>query len=104
MQFILIARDAKDGQALERRLANRPTHLDKVQKAIAKGEELLGAAMISDTGNMCGSVMVFDVPSREYLDEMLKDEPFITEKVWGEIEIIPIRLAPGFEHLTKKVS
>lgn len=101
MQFVLIARDAKDDKALERRMEHRPAHLEKVQKAIAKGEELLGGAMINEQGNMCGSVMVFDVPSREYLDDLLKDEPFITQKVWDHIEIIPIRLAPGFEHLIK---
>ncbi len=104
MQFILIARDATDDKALERRMAHRPAHLEKVQKAIKAGEELLGAAMLNDAGTMCGSVMVFDVPSREYLDDLLKDEPFVTEKVWGDIQIIPIRLAPGFEHLTKKAS
>ena len=103
MQFILVARDAKDDQALERRMSVRDAHLANIKNLIDKGQALLGAALL-DGEKMCGSVIAFDVPSREYLDEWLKNEPFVTHKVWDEIEITPVRLAPGFEHLTKKVS
>lgn len=101
MQFVLIARDATDSDALNRRKATRDAHLQKVSEAAERGEEIIGAAMVDEEGNMCGSIMLFDVESRERLDELIANDPYTLNRVWGEKEIIECKVAPPFAHLLK---
>jgi hypothetical protein len=42
---------------------------------------------------MIGSVIVYDFPDRQSLDEKLKEEVYISGKVWEKIEIKPFRAA-----------
>ena len=54
------------------------------------------AALLDDDGKMIGSVMIFDVDSREELDALLENEPYVTGNVWQDIEIKACKKAPGF--------
>ena len=91
MEFILIAYDGTDAGALDRRMKVRPEHLEKIGKLKNAGEYLFGGAILDDTGRMIGSMVVYNYPDRASLDERLKDEPYIYEKVWEKIEIWPFR-------------
>ncbi len=102
MQFVVIARDATDEDALQRRMAAREAHIALSEEALGRGEQILGAAMFDDDGRMCGSVMVVDFPSREAVDEWLKVEPYVTGNVWGDIEVIPCNIGPSFQHVLVK--
>jgi uncharacterized protein YciI len=93
MQFLLIAYDGADSEALERRMKARPEHLEKIADLKKKGEFLLGGAILDDTGKMIGSMIVYDFPDRAALDESLKREPYIVQGVWQQIDIRPYRLA-----------
>jgi uncharacterized protein YciI len=93
MQFILIAYDGTDEGAFERRMKSRPEHLEKISHVKKAGEFLCGGAILDDAGKMTGSMILYDVPDRAALDERLKDEPYIYNKVWEKIEIRPFRLA-----------
>lgn len=93
MQFLLIAYDATDAEAVGRRLSARPEHLEKVAVHKRTGEFLLGGAILDDNGNMIGSMIVYEYPDRKSLDEHLKKEPYITGDVWQKIEIKPFSLA-----------
>lgn len=93
MQFLLIAYDGKDPEALERRLKVRENHLGNVRKLKKEKEFLVGGAILDEAGKMIGSMIVYDFPDRESLDDMLRDEPYITGGVWKEIKIQPFRLA-----------
>ena len=93
MQFILIAYDKTDKEALNRRMENRPAHFEKIVENKKAGYFLFGGAMLDESGKMIGSTIVFEVPDRETLDKILLDEPYITGGVWGKIEILPFRLA-----------
>jgi uncharacterized protein len=42
---------------------------------------------------MTGSMIVYDFPDRQSLEERLKDEPYIAGGVWKEIKIKPFRIA-----------
>jgi uncharacterized protein YciI len=42
---------------------------------------------------MIGSMIVYDFPDLQSLEERLKDEPYLTEKVWEKTEIQPFRIA-----------
>lgn len=93
MQFLLIAYDGNDRDALKRRMEVRPEHLEKVAGLKESGEFLLGGAILDEEGKMIGSMIVYDFPDRKSLEERLKDEPYITGGVWEKIEIRPFRLA-----------
>jgi len=99
MQFVVIAKDQPD--ALERRMAAREEHLAKVQGAADRGEEIVGAALQDENGKMCGSMLLFDVESRERLDELIANDPYTKQQVWGEITVMPCKVAPVFAHLLK---
>ena len=92
MQFLLLAYDGTDPEALQRRLKVRDEHLRKISGLKKDGEFLFGGAILDDNGIMTGSMVVYDFPDRETLDERLKNEPYITEGVWKKLEIKPFRL------------
>ena len=93
MQFILLAYDGTDNEAPNRRLRVRQEHLDKISNLKKSGEFLFGGAILSDEGKMIGSMILYEFPDKATLDERLKDEPYITEGVWKEIDIKPFRIA-----------
>jgi len=93
MQFLLIAHDGKDPDALARRLKARPDHLEGIEILKRKKEFLFGGAILDDDGKMVGSMVLYDFPDRAALNEMLKDEPYITGGVWKDVKIMPFRLA-----------
>jgi uncharacterized protein YciI len=93
MQFLLIAYDGTDPEALQRRMKVRGLHFEKIGTLKKKGEFLAGGAILNEKGDMIGSMIVYEFPDRKSLDNKLKDEPYITEGVWKQIEIKPFRLA-----------
>ncbi len=95
MQFVLIAKDGTDAEALQRRLDARAAHIQNTDNNIAN--MLIGAATLNGQGEMNGSVMIVDFPSREDLDNWLKAEPYVTGDVWRDIEIIPCKVGPSFQ-------
>jgi len=99
MQFLLIAYDATDPDALSRRMAAREAHLKLVDANQAKGHARFGAAIVDDAGKMIGSMMVLDYPDRQALDAWLAEEPYITQKVWHSYTVQPCKIAPSFINL-----
>jgi len=93
MQFLLIAFDGTDPGALERRMNARPEHFEKIEILKKRGEFLLGGAILDEKEEMTGSMIVYEFPDRNALDESLKKEPYVIYGVWKKIEIKPFRLA-----------
>jgi uncharacterized protein YciI len=93
MQFLLIAYDGTDAGAMDRRMKARPDHLEGIAKLKKTEEFLFGGAILSESEQMIGSMIVYEFPDRAALDEMLKNEPYITGKVWEKVEIKPFRHA-----------
>lgn len=93
MQFLLIAYDGTDEAALERRMKVREDHLANIGVLRKKGEFKCGGAILDDGGKMVGSMIIYDFPDRQALDECLQDEVYFTKGVWEKIEIKPFRLA-----------
>ena len=93
MQFILMAYDGTDTGALDRRMAVRQQHLDKIDQLIKRGEFIYGGAILDNSGKMRGSVVLYEFPDRAALDKCLESEPYILNGVWEKIEIHPFRLA-----------
>ncbi|OGK13707.1 hypothetical protein A3A93_01110 [Candidatus Roizmanbacteria bacterium RIFCSPLOWO2_01_FULL_38_12] len=95
MQFILLAHDHKDG-GLQRRLNVRDEHVKMDDEMRAAGNYHMGVALLDDEGNMKGSVMILEYPSRKDLDEWLKKEPYMLNNVWEKVEVIPCKIGPTF--------
>ena len=96
MHFLILGYDAKDEQALERRLSVREAHIALGDKMRQRGEMLYGVAMLNEEGKMCGSMLVCDFPSRSELDAYLEREPYVTGKVWSRIEVCTCKIGPSF--------
>lgn len=93
MQFILTGYDGTDADAPDRRMSVREKHLNNASKLKELGNLIWGGAILDETGNMKGSVVVYDFESRADLDKMLETEPYVLGRVWDKIEIKDFRLA-----------
>jgi uncharacterized protein len=95
MHFVVIGKDKGDGSL---RLEERAAHLDHVaefQHMIIYGGPLI------EHGRMVGSLFVFDVPDRQFLDEYMRKDPYFTRPIFDSIEIYESRWMvperePGF--------
>lgn len=94
MQFVIIAKDGTDAEALQRRFDAREAHIQNTEQNMQ--HMIMGVATLNDNEDMNGSVMVVDFPSREELDKWLKSEPYVTEKVWDGITVLPCKVGPSF--------
>jgi uncharacterized protein YciI len=95
MRFIVIAHDGTDPEAKDRRAAVRPAHLERIAPHVESGRVLLGGAMLDEAGDMVGSVVLADFPSREEFDAWIAGDPYVTGGVWQQIEVRPYRPAVG---------
>jgi uncharacterized protein YciI len=95
LQFLVIARDGMDEGALERRAQARPTHLEQIAPLVDAGNVLVGGAILSESGDMVGSMVLVDLPERKDVDDWLANDPYVTQGVWREIEVTPFRTAVG---------
>ena len=83
MQFIVTAHDGEN--MLDKRMAVRPRHLEGMAKL---GEHVVCAGGLLDgEGKMKGSILILDFADRAALDDYLKNEPYVVERVWEKIEI-----------------
>jgi hypothetical protein len=92
-QFLVIAYDGTDPEALSRRMAARPAHLEGVKPMVASGEMIAGGALLDDAGAMIGSATIVEFADRRALDAWLARDPYVTGNVWQKIEVRPFRLA-----------
>ena len=93
MQFLLLGYDGTDAGAQQRRMAVREDHFRRISLLKKAGEFLFGGAILDEGGKMIGSMIVYDFPDIQSLEEILKDEPYLTGGVWKKTEIKPFRLA-----------
>jgi uncharacterized protein len=95
MQFVVMAWDGTDEGALDRRLATRPRHLERIEPFVDSSNVLVGGAILDDDGRMIGSVLVMDFDTRDELDDWLRNDPYTTEGVWQRVDVRPYRAAAG---------
>ena len=94
-QFLMIARDGDDAEAIDRRTAVRPTHLEGIAPLVSAGHIQVGGAILDDEGRMIGSMILADFPDRAALDAWLTNDPYVTGDVWRDIEVVPFRVSVG---------
>jgi uncharacterized protein YciI len=87
MQFLVIAHDGTDDQAMPRRMAVRERHIAQGDELLASGNLWYGAALLDENRKMCGSMYLMDFENRTALDKWLETEPYVTGGVWQKIEV-----------------
>lgn len=87
MLSLIIGRDGKDKQSLERRLAARQAHLALGDQLVKDGHMWYGAAILNKEGKMVGSMLVMNFSSQKELDKWLKVEPYVIGDAWQELDI-----------------
>lgn len=92
-QYLIIAQDANDAEALDRRQRVRPFHLEGAKQLKANNQFIKGGAILDSEGQMRGSVMFLQFESEEQFRDWYAKEPYITEGVWEQIEVKPFRVA-----------
>lgn len=93
MQFLVLAYDGTDSEAPSRRRAARGSHFEGIKPMVERGEFRAAGAILDDAGNMIGSALFAEFPSRAELDAWLEREPYVKQGVWKRIEVKPFRLA-----------
>ncbi len=93
MQFLVIARDGTDADALARRMATREAHLANVKTYKEAGQILIGGALLSAEGTMNGSALIVNFPDRAALDAYLNSDPYTVNGVWKSFEITEMKVA-----------
>lgn len=83
MQFYVRAYDGPG--MLDKRMEVRPRHLEGM-KALGK-QIICAGGLLDEEGRMKGSALVMEFPDRGALDEYLKTEPYVVEKVWQKVEV-----------------
>ena len=92
-QFLILAEDYKDDDALNRRLSVREADLKRVRAEKAEGRFIIGGAKLNEHENMYGSMLIVQLENAEAVDEWLKNDPYVTGKVWQHIQVVPFRIA-----------
>ena len=92
-QYLIIAQDGGDDEALDRRKEVRPLHLAGAKKLKENNNFIIGGAMLDDDGNMRGSIMIVQFETKDDFQKWYDDEPYITGGVWQTVEVKPFRVA-----------
>jgi uncharacterized protein len=95
MRFVVIAHDPEGHDAVQHRLEVRAEHLEAIGPYVDSGRILVGGAILDDDGDMIGSVLIVDFPSRADLDAWLEHDPYVTRGVWSSVGVRPFRPAVG---------
>ncbi|MFF5521470.1 YciI family protein [Streptomyces coeruleorubidus] len=102
MLYAVIAYDSTDPGTFERRMLVRPAHMANGEKMMADGSFLFGGGILDGAGKMAGGVLIVDFETRDEIDEWLKNEPYIVNKVWDRVEVHPFLVPPQFLSLFPK--
>ncbi|MEO6001049.1 MAG: YciI family protein [Chitinophagaceae bacterium] len=93
LQFVIIAKDGTDPDALDRRMTARPFHIETAKKLKEENHFIVSGATLDKEGKMIGSVMLVQFETEEDLKLWLEKDPYVTGDVWKDIVIKPFRVA-----------
>ncbi|MBQ7183544.1 MAG: hypothetical protein IJR97_06100 [Clostridia bacterium] len=88
MQYLIKAYDGPG--KLDKRMEVRPRHLKGM--ADLAPHIICAGGLLDAEGKMKGSALILDFEKRAELDEYLKNEPYVLEEVWENIEIEPMNV------------
>jgi len=92
MEFLVVALDGTDADALARRMAAREAHLSAFKKLRERGHVVSGGALLDDDGGMIGSALILDFPDRASVEKCIAEDPYTRGDVWRDVTIRAFRL------------
>jgi hypothetical protein len=78
--------------ALDLRMANRPTHLDYVA---ASGMAKVAGPFLDKDDKPCGSLLIIEAESREAAEAFAANDPYALAGLFQSVEIRPWRAVMG---------
>lgn len=79
--------------ALERRLAVRPTHLAWVDEN--RDRLKVAGPMFDSAGQMCGSLFILEAADEAEVEAFSKADPYRINDVFGQVEIRGLKVTVG---------
>ncbi|ORX90962.1 hypothetical protein K493DRAFT_265124 [Basidiobolus meristosporus CBS 931.73] len=96
-QYLVIAKDFIDEEAISRRLATRDSHLSRC-RTLYKDKLMLAAGALksddSDYGKMLGSYHIYEADSIQKVKELISQDPYLVGRVWEDVKIMPLNMVP----------
>ena len=92
-QYLILARDGSDPEALNRRMNARAAHFEMAKELKTNKNFVIGGAILDNEGKMSGSMMVVQFETEDELVQWMKNEPYINGNVWQSIEVKPFKVA-----------
>lgn len=95
MLYAILGRDTPN--SLERRLAARPAHLERLNALLTEGRLILAGPLpaidSADPGpaGFQGSLMVVEFPSLEDATTWANADPYVATGVFAAVEVFPFR-------------
>ena len=89
MHYVIYALDRSDAGGLRAR--TRPDHL----AYLAGFEVTFGGPLLDDDGQMCGSLIVLDVDTREAAEEFAAGDPYAVASLFERVTITGFRPVLG---------
>lgn len=93
MLYLVLAHDARDPDAPERRRRVREEHLGALRPWIDTGRLQVAGAYLDEDGEMRGSMMIVEADDEASLRAKLDADVYVREGVWERIEIHPFARA-----------
>jgi uncharacterized protein YciI len=93
MLYLVIAKDALDAEAPNRRQRVRPVHLEELRPHLASGTIRLAGALLGNEGAALGSALLVDAESEAAVRTLLEEDIYSREGVWSDFEIYPFKQA-----------
>ncbi len=93
MQFLVICKDGTDANAMDRRLAARPAHFERMRKEKEIGTFIMGGAILDEHDQMVGSSLYVNMKDRATLDQWLAEDPYTQGDVWQSFEVHVMKIA-----------
>ena len=90
MHFVIHALDRLDAGDL--RASTRERHLDY----LAGFDVVFGGPLLDDEGEMCGSLIVVDMPDRAAVAELAAGDPYSKAGLFSQVTIRGLRPVLGF--------
>ncbi len=84
--FALIARDRHDG--LEHRKQHRPAHLEHMARLDAAGRLRYGGPLLSEQGDMKGSLIVLEADDLEAARRAYAEDPYIVHGLFESYDVV----------------
>lgn len=95
MLYVIIAEDTPD--SLEKRMASRPAHLERMKPLVDAGRVVIGGPMpaIDDENpgeaGFTGSMVIAEFGSLEEAKTWAEADPYVEAGVWGTVTVKPFK-------------